>query len=141
LLVNIYFLIYSYNPTERLFKSGYGSEWSYTNGLIRFPYNLAVVTRSTVLGYVSSFIWPVEIGQYHVGAFVNAQVFSHWGYMGQAHNCFPVLFRYHYLADQFPFILQSRIWWSPFSHKYFVFHEIGNMNMLCSLYWKWPRTR
>ena len=34
-------------------------------------------TRSTVLGYVSSFIWLVEVGQYPVGGFVNTQVFNH----------------------------------------------------------------
>jgi hypothetical protein len=65
------------NLTERLFKCGYGSEWSSTKGLIQFPYNLAGVTISTVLGYVSSYIWPVEMGQYPVGGFVNIQVFSH----------------------------------------------------------------
>jgi hypothetical protein len=39
------------DPTERLFKSGYEPEWSYTNVLIRFPHNQADVTKSTVLGY------------------------------------------------------------------------------------------
>jgi hypothetical protein len=80
------------------------------------------------------------MGQYPVGGFVNIQVFSHWGIMGQAHNCYPIFSRYHYLADQFPFILHSRIWWMPFSHQYFVFHEIANMNFLCLLYWEWRRT-
>jgi hypothetical protein len=61
--------------TEGRFKRGYGPEWSYTNVLIRFPHNAADVTRSTVLGYVSSYIWPVKMGQYPVGGFVNTQVF------------------------------------------------------------------
>ena len=46
------------------------------NVLNRFPHNLAGVTGSTVLGYVSSYIRAVEMGQY-VGVFVNTQVFSH----------------------------------------------------------------
>jgi hypothetical protein len=47
-----------------------------------------------------------------------------------------ILLQYNYLADHFPFILPSHIWWSPFSHQYFVFHEIANMNLLCLLYWE-----
>jgi hypothetical protein len=49
---------------ERLFKSGYRPEWSYTKILIRFPHNSGDATRSTVLGYVSSYIRPEKMGQY-----------------------------------------------------------------------------
>ena len=111
-------------PTWRLFRKGDWSEWIYTNVLIRFSHNLADVTRYTVLGHVSSYIWRVEMGQYHVGDFLSPQVFIHFRIMGQAHDFFPVFFRYHYLADHFPFILHSGICWSPFSHQYLVFHEI-----------------
>ena len=76
----------------------YGPEWSFTNALIRFPYNSADVTISTVLGHLSSYTGQVKMGQYSVGGFVNTQVFSHWRIMGQAHNCFPVFFLYHYLT-------------------------------------------
>ena len=123
------------NHTERLCKSGYGPEWSYTNVLVRFPHNSADATRSTVLGYVLSYIRPVKMGQYPVGGFVNTQVFSHWRIMGQALNCFHVFFLYHYLADHFTFILHSRIWRSPISHQCIVFHEIANINILCFHYW------
>jgi hypothetical protein len=99
-------------------------------------YKLAGVIIPTVLGYFSSYIWPVLMGQYPVGGFVITQVFSHWGIMGQAHNWFPVFSWYHYLADQFSFILHT-----PFSHQYFVFHEIANMNLLCLLYREWLGTR
>jgi hypothetical protein len=74
------------------------------------------------------------MGQYHVGDFLKTQVFSHFRIIGQAHNFFPVFFWYHYLADHFPFILHSGIWWSPYSHRFLVFHEIVNMNLLCLLY-------
>ena len=74
--------------TQSVFKSGYRPEWSYTKVLIRFPHNSANVTRSTVLGYVSSYIRPVNMGQCPVGGFANTQVFSHWRIMGLAHNCF-----------------------------------------------------
>jgi hypothetical protein len=37
--------------------------------------NSADVTISTVLGYVSSYIRPVKMGQHPVGGFVNTQVF------------------------------------------------------------------
>ena len=114
------------NPTERLFRNEYWSKWSYTNILIRFSHNLGDAKSSTVLGYVSSYIRTVEMGQYHDGVFLNTQVFSHFRFMGQAHNFFPVCFWYHYLADHFPFILHSGIWWSPFFHQYLVFHEIVN---------------
>ena len=57
------------NPTERFFKRGYGRKCSYTNVLIRFPHNSADASRSTVLGYVSSSIRPVEKGQYPIGCF------------------------------------------------------------------------
>ena len=67
----------SNDPTERLFKSGYGPEWRYTNVLIRFPHDLADVRRSTCLGYLSSYIRPVKMGLYPVGGFVYTQVFSH----------------------------------------------------------------
>jgi hypothetical protein len=89
-----------------------------------------------VLGYVSSYVWPVEIAQYHLGGFLNNQVLSHFRIISQAHNFFQVFFWYHYLADHFPFILHSGIWWSPFSHQYLVFHEIVNMNLRCLLYWR-----
>ena len=124
------------NPTERLFRNGYWSEWSYTNVLIRFSHNLADATRYTVLGYVSSYIWRVEMGQYHVGDFLSTQVFIHFRIMGEAHDFFPIFFRYHYLAYHFAFILHNGIWWTPCSHQYFVFHEIANMNLLCHLYWE-----
>ena len=123
-------------PTWRLFRKGDWSEWIYTNVLIRFSHNLADVTRYTVLGYVSSYIWLVEMGQYHVGDFLSTQVFIHFRIMGQAHDFFPVFFRYHYLADHFPFILHNGIWWSPFSHRYLICHAIVNMNLLCLLYWE-----
>jgi hypothetical protein len=97
------------NPTERNFRNGYWSERSYTNVLIRFSHNFADATSSTVLGYVSSYVRPVEMGQYHVGGFPNTQVFSHFRIIGQAHNFFPVFFWYHYLAYHFPFILHSGI--------------------------------
>jgi hypothetical protein len=61
-------------------------------------------------------------------------VFSHWRIIGQAHNCFSVFFLYHYLADHSTFILHSRIWQSPFSHLFLVFHGIANINILCFLY-------
>ena len=118
----------SNDPTERLFQSGYGPGWRYTNVLIRFPHNSADVTRSTCLGYVSSYIRPVKMGQYPVGGFVYTHVFS------QGHSCFPVFFLYHYLADHFTFILHSRIWRSPCSLQYLFFHEIANINILCFLY-------
>ena len=54
--------------------------------------------------------------------------------MGQAHNCFPVFFLYHYLADHSTFILHSRIWQSPFSHQCLVFHEIASIIIRCFLY-------
>jgi hypothetical protein len=108
------------DPTERLFKSEYGPEWSCTNVLIRFPHNSADVTRPTVLGYVSSYIRPVQMGHYPVGGFANTQVFIYWRIMGHAHNCFPVFFLYHYLADHFTFILHSRIWRSPFYYQYLI---------------------
>jgi hypothetical protein len=63
--------------TQRVFKSGYRPEWSYTKVFIRFPHNSADATRSTVLGNVSSYIRPVTMGQYPVGGLVNTQVFSH----------------------------------------------------------------
>ena len=47
------------------------------NVLIQLPHNSEDVTRSTVLGYVSSYIRPVKMGQYPVGGFRNTQVFSH----------------------------------------------------------------
>ena len=129
------------NHAERLFESWYGPEWRYTNALIRFPHISADATRSTVLGYVLSYIRPVNIGQYSVGGFVNTQVFRHWRIMSQAHNCFPVFFLYHYLADNCTFFLHSRIWRSPFSHQCLVFHEIANINILCFHYWEWLWTR
>jgi hypothetical protein len=43
------------------------------DSLIRFPHNSADVTRSTVLGNVSSYIRPVKMGQYPVGGFVNTK--------------------------------------------------------------------
>jgi hypothetical protein len=39
--------------------------------LIRFPHNSADATRSTVLGYVLSYIRPVKMGQYSVGDVAN----------------------------------------------------------------------
>jgi hypothetical protein len=81
------------------------------------------------------------MGHYPVGGFTNTQVFIHWRIIGHAHNCFPVFFLYHYMADHFTFILHSRIWRSPFSYQYLVFHEIANINILCFLYWEWLRTR
>ena len=77
-----------------------------------------------------------RIGQFPVRCFSNNQVFRHSRIMGQAHNCFPLFFSYYYLADHLPFILRRHIWWSPFSHQCFVFHEIANMNLLCRLYWE-----
>jgi hypothetical protein len=56
------------------------------NILIRFSHNLGDAKSSTVLGYVSSYIRTVEMGQYHDGVFLNTQVFSHFRFMGQAHN-------------------------------------------------------
>ena len=123
------------NHTERLFKSGYGREWRYTNALIRFPHNSTDATRSTVLGYVLSYIRQVKMSQYRVGGFANTQVFSHWRIMAQAHNCFPVFFLYYYLADNFIFILHSHIWRSAFSHQCIFFHEIAIINILCFHYW------
>ena len=61
----------NHNTIERLFNSRYGSEWSYTNVLIRFPYNLGGVARYTILVYVSFCIRPVEMGQYPVVGFVS----------------------------------------------------------------------
>jgi hypothetical protein len=55
----------------------YVPEWSYTKALNHFPDNSADATRSTVLVYVSSYIWQVEMSQYPVRDFVNTQVFSH----------------------------------------------------------------
>jgi hypothetical protein len=52
----------------------------------------------------------------------------------RAHNCFPVFFLYHYLADNFTFILHSHIWRSPFSHQCIFFHEIASINILCFHY-------
>jgi hypothetical protein len=127
--------------TESLFKSGYEPEWSYTNVLIRSPHSSTDVTRSTGFGYGSSYIRLLKMGQYPIVYIVNTQVFSHWRIMSQAHNCFPVFFLYHYPADHFTFILHSRIWRSPFSLQYLVFHEIANINILCFLYWEWLRTR
>jgi hypothetical protein len=115
----------------------YSSEWSYTNVLIRFSHNLTDVTSSTVLGYVSSYVRPVEMSHYHVEDFLNTQVCNHFRIIGQAHNFFPVFLWYHYLADHVPFILHSDIWWWPFSYQYLVFHEIENINILCLLHWKW----
>ena len=97
------------NPTERNFRNGYCSERRYTNVLIRFSHNFADATSSTVLGYVSSYVQPVEMAQCHVGGFLNTQVFSHFRIIGQAHNFFPIFFWYHYLAYHFPFILHSGI--------------------------------
>jgi hypothetical protein len=85
----------------------------------------------------SRLIFGQKMGQYPVGGFVNTQVISHWWIMGQAHNCFPVFFLYHYLADHSTFTLHSRIWRSPFSRQYLVFHEIANINIICFLYWEW----
>jgi hypothetical protein len=42
--------------------------------LIRFPHNSTDATRSTVLGYVLSYIRQVKMGQYRVGDFANTQV-------------------------------------------------------------------
>ena len=97
------------NPTERNFRNGYWSERSYTNILIRFSDNFADVTSSTVLGYVSSYVRPVEMGQYLVGGFLYTHVFSHFRIISQGHNFFPVFFWYHYLADHSSFILHSGI--------------------------------
>jgi len=71
------------------------------------------------------------MGQYHVGDVLSTQVFIHFRIMGQAHDFFPVSFRYHYLADNFQFILHNGNWWSPFSHQYLICHAIVNMNLLC----------
>jgi hypothetical protein len=51
-----YVVLVNTDPTERLFKSGYMPEWSYTKIVIRFPHNSADITRSTVLGHLSSYI-------------------------------------------------------------------------------------
>ena len=111
----------SNDPTERLFKSGYGQEWSYTNVLIRFPHNSADDTRSTGLGYVSSYIRPVKMVQYPVGGFVNTLVFSHWRIMSQAQNCFPLFFLDHHSLTFGPGLFQN---WMLSPHLYldwFVF--------------------
>ena len=75
------------------------------------------------------------MGQYLVGGFVIIQVFSHWRIMGQAHNCFPVFSRYHYLADQFSFILQSHmvdaIFWSILRLSWNSKHEPSLPPLLC----------
>jgi hypothetical protein len=107
------------------------SFWHSMGGLLKI-----LKDKFVNLSYVSSYIRVVDIGHDLVGGFSNTQVFSRWRIMGKGHNCFPLFFQYNYLADHFPFILRSQIWWSPCSHQYFVFHEIANMNLLCLLYWE-----
>ena len=56
-----------------------GMGWRGDTGkhFIRSPHNFAGVTRSAALGYVSSNVCPIEMGQYHAMDFVNPYVFSH----------------------------------------------------------------
>ena len=114
------------NLTERNFRNGYWSKRSYTNVLIRFSHNFADATSSTVLDYVSSYVQPVEMGQYHVGGFLNSQVFIIFESSAK-------------LITSFRYSSGTTIWHitfhssytvasdgSPFVHQCLVFHEIVN---------------
>ena len=78
------------------------------------------------------------MGQYPVGCFANTQVFSYWRIMGQAHNCFPVFFLYHYLTF-YIHLTQSHLAVAIFSLM-LIFHEIAKNWILCFLSWEWLRT-
>jgi hypothetical protein len=99
------------NPTERLFKRWYGPEWSYTNALIRFPHNSADVTRSTVIGYLSSYIGQVKMGQYSLEVLLTPKcsvIEESWVRLTTAFLYSSCTTIWHFI-----FILHSRIWSSP----------------------------